>query len=135
MDVIQMARELGKLIQADERYKTYESAKNINDKDEKLQKLIEQFNLKRVELNTEMVKDDKDTEKIKSLDEEIKNLYGDIMINPSMIEFTKAKNEMDDMLSQVNNIISLSANGEDPETCPSVPTSCSGSCSTCGGCH
>ena len=71
MDVIQMARELGKLIQADERYKAYESAKEINDKDEKLQELIGQFNIKRVELNTEMTKDDKDTEKIKTLDEEI----------------------------------------------------------------
>ena len=133
MDVIQMARELGKLIQADERYKAYESAKEINDKDEKLQELIGQFNIKRVELNTEMTKDDKDTEKIKTLDEEIKNLYGDIMINPSMLAFNKAKSEMDDMLSKINTVITSSANGEDPETCPTV--SCTGSCSTCGGCH
>ena len=133
MDVIQMTRELGKLIQADERYSAYQNAKDVNDKDEKLQELIGKFNIKRVELNTEMSKDDKDTEKLKALDEDIKNLYGDIMINPSMIAFNNAKNAMDDMLAQINTIITSSANGEDPETCPT--SSCTGSCSSCSGCH
>ena len=40
-----------------------------------------------------------------------------------------------DVLDQINNIITASANGEDPETCPAVAHKCSGSCSTCGGCH
>lgn len=133
MDVIQMARELGKKIQADERYIAYQNAKTANDKDEKLQKLISEFNISRVKLNTEISKDDKDTDMIKELDEEIKNLYGDIMINPNMIAFNEAKNAMDDMLSQINTVITSSANGEDPETC--ATSACTGSCSTCGGCH
>ena len=133
MDVIQMTRELGKLIQADERYSAYQNAKDVNDKDEKLQELIGKFNIKRVELNTEMSKDDKDTEKLKALDVDIKNLYGDIMINPSMIAFNNAKTAMVDMLAQINTIITSSANGEDPETCPA--SSCTGSCSSCSGCH
>lgn len=133
MDVIQMARELGKLIQADERYKAYQDTKDVNDKDEKLQELIGKFNIKRVELNTEMSKDDKDAEKLKEIDEDIKALYGDIMINPSMIAFNNAKTAMDDMLSQINTIITSSANGEDPENCAS--SACTGSCSSCGGCH
>jgi len=133
MDVIQMARELGKKIQADERYIAYQNAKIANDKDEKLQKLISEFNISRVKLNTEISKDDKDTDMIKELDEEIKNLYGDIMINPNMIAFNEAKNAMDDMLSQINTVITSSANGEDPETC--ATSACTGSCATCGGCH
>jgi cell fate (sporulation/competence/biofilm development) regulator YlbF (YheA/YmcA/DUF963 family) len=133
MDVIQMARELGKQIQTDERYTAYQNAKTANDNDEKLQELISRFNIKRVELNTEISKDDKSTEKIKELDEEIKNLYGDIMINPNMIAFNEAKNAMDDMLSQINTVITSSANGEDPETC--AVSACTGSCAACGGCH
>ena len=36
MDIITMARELGKLIQQDERYKRIDAAKKANDEDEKL---------------------------------------------------------------------------------------------------
>ncbi len=57
------------------------------------------------------------------------------MVNPNMAAFNAAKNAMDGMLAEINNIITASANGEDPETCPSQPSGCSGSCSTCGGCH
>ena len=126
MDTISMARELGKLIQADERYAAYFKAKETNDKDSELQKLISDFTMKRYELNMEMSKE---------LDSEIKSIYGDIMANPNMMAFNAAKNAMDGMLAEINNIITASANGEDPETCPSQPAGCSGSCSTCGGCH
>ncbi|MBS1324924.1 YlbF family regulator [Porcipelethomonas sp.] len=135
MDTISMARELGKLIQADPRYDAYIKAKETNDKDEELQKLINDFTMKRYELNMEMSKTDKDTDKVKELDGVIKNIYGEIMVNPNMAAFNAAKNAMDGMLAEINNIITASANGEDPETCPSQPSGCSGSCSTCGGCH
>ena len=67
MDIIEKARELGKMIQQDERYKAYYDAKEKNDKDEELQALIGEFNLKRVDLNREMSKDDKDMERLESL--------------------------------------------------------------------
>lgn len=135
MDAVSMARDLGKLIQQDERYKAYVNAKEVNDKDDELQKLISDFEMKRYELNMEMTKTDKDADKLKELDGVIKNLYGEIMVNPSMSKFNAAKNAMDGLLAEINNIITASANGEDPETCPSQPSGCSGSCSSCGGCH
>ncbi len=137
MDVISTTRELGKQIQADERYKAYHEAKDANDKDETLQKLIGDFNTKRMELNTEMSKTEKDTDRLQALDGEIKTLYADIMKNENMTKFNNAKEAMDELLSQVNFIITAAANGEDPETCPTeMPhSSCGGSCSTCGGCH
>ncbi len=135
MDVISMARELGKLIQADERYSAYLEAKEANDKDTELQKLISEFEAKRYELNMEMTKTDKDADKLKELDGVIKNLYGEIMVNPSMARFNAAKNAMDGMLSEINNVITASANGEDPETCQSKPSGCSGGCASCSGCH
>ena len=56
------------------------------------------------------------------------------MANENMKQFTVAKDGMDEMLSQINMIITMSANGEDPETC-SAEASCSGDCCSCGGCH
>ena len=47
MDIIKITRELGKAIQADERFIAYNAAKLANDNDEELQNLIGEFNLKR----------------------------------------------------------------------------------------
>lgn len=135
MDVISLARELGKAIQADERYTKYLAAREANDKDEVLQKLIGDFNLGRMQLNQEMSKkEDKDNDKINELNASIRKLYGQIMTNPSMSEFNDAKVEMDRMLDQINNIITQSANGADPATCE-AEHQCTGSCASCGGCH
>ena len=132
--VIEMTRELGKLIQQDARYKAYVAAREKNDNDPELQKMISEFNDLRVELAGEMAKDDKDAEKLTQLDDDIKNLYGSIMGSELMMEFEAAKAEMDSMLSQINTVITQCANGEDPETCP-VTTGCTGSCDSCAGCH
>lgn len=135
MNAIDMTRELGKLIQADERYINYTKAKELNDKDEVLQQLIGEFNMKRVELNTEMQKEERDSDKLTSLDVEIKELYSNIMKNENMNIFNEAKNSMDELLTQINMIITMSANGEDPATCSIDASSCGGSCSSCSGCH
>lgn len=136
MDVITKARELGKLIQESEKYKQYHEAKKKNDDDKELQDMIGEFNLKRVALNTEMSKPDKDDAKIAEMNEEIKTLYSKIMENGNMVAFSNAKDEMDSMLNKINMVITMSANGEDPETCPvEVPASCSGNCSSCSSCQ
>ena len=135
MTVIEMARELGKLIQQDERYAEYYRAKAANDADEELQQMIQEFNLKRMQLNSEMSKNHKDGALLSRLDDEIKVLYGNIMANGNMTAFNSAKDAMDSMLSQINMIITYSANGEDPATCPSEQVSCGGDCGSCGGCH
>ncbi|MBP0960780.1 MAG: YlbF family regulator [Oscillospiraceae bacterium] len=133
-NIIEKTRELGKLIQQDARYKAYVAAREKNDNDPELQKMISEFNDLRVELAGEMSKDDKDAEKLTQLDDDIKNLYGSIMGSELMMEFEAAKAEMDSMLSQINTVITQCANGEDPDTCP-VTTGCTGSCESCAGCH
>ena len=45
----------------------------------------------------------------------------------------KIKTALDEVVSKVNSILLMCINGEDPATCE--PSNCSGSCSTCGGCH
>lgn len=135
MDIIQMTRELGKAIQADDRYLAYCLAKQANDEDEQLQNLIGAFNLKRMELNMEVGKPDKDTDKVQELNDVIKSMYKQIMENPKMMVYESAKTAMDELLSQINAIITMSANGMDPETCDVSAASCGGDCSSCAGCH
>ena len=134
MDIIEMTRELGKALQADDRYIAYALAKQANDEDKELQELIDSFEKMRYDLNMELTKENKDTEKIQQLDENIKSNYQKIMSNPRMIVFTAAQKSLESLVENMQQIITMSANGEDPATCePS--TGCTGSCATCGGCH
>lgn len=133
MDVIELTRQLGAAIQADERYKNYMAAKIENDNDEYLQEDIGEFNLIRISLDKELSSDNKDDEKVKELNQKLRSTYSAIMLTPSMIAYNEAKTALDELLNDVNSIITMSANGEDPATCE--PSHCTGSCSTCGGCH
>lgn len=136
MKVIEAARNLGKILQEDERYKKYDAAAKASDTDTTLQNKIGEFNMLRMQLSQEMSKPDKDADKMTSLDTDIKALYDEIMEMPTMKAFNEAKEEIDTLLQSINYIISMAANGEDPMTCPEqAPHNCSGSCSTCGGCH
>jgi len=131
--VIDAARNLGKVLQADERYVRYVTAQKLNNEDENLQKMVEKFNMMRVDLNTEISKADKDQEKITKLDADLKLVYRDIFANPNMLEFTDARNDMEALMGFVNQIVTGSSSGENPETIE-YQASCGGSCASCAGC-
>ena len=134
MDIIELAREIGKKIQSDDMYLKLKRAKQNSDEDKKLQDLIGEFNLKRIAINNEATKDERDEKKLQELNEELRELYSTIMKNENMIAYNIAKQEMDSVLKRVTAIIMQSAEGEDPET-TDYEESCTGSCSSCGGCH
>jgi len=134
MDIIKMTREFGKELQKDERYIAYMNAKTANDNDENLQNMIHEFEMKRMEISMESGKPSKDNERIDKLNSELQKLYSEIMQNENMINFSVKRDEMDNLLNEINSIITMCANGEDPDTCE-VTHSCNGNCGSCGGCH
>lgn len=137
MDAIKAARELGKAIQADERYVRYNEAMKANDADMELQELIGEFNLARQNVALEMSKskEEQNKEKLDTQNKEMQRLYTLVMQNEHMADFTMAKADMDKLLHEINGIIALCCDSEDPDTCEVQAGGCSGSCSTCGGCH
>ncbi|MCQ2469852.1 MAG: YlbF family regulator [Ruminococcus sp.] len=135
MDVIKLTRELGKAIQQDDRYIAYNLAKKVNDEDAVLQADIERFSEIRKEINEAMCNEDLNKDNLVELDTEMKTVYQKIMSNPNMIVFQGAQTALEDLVNNINQIISMCANGEDPDTCePQKAGGCTGSCSTCGGC-
>ncbi len=134
MDIIEMARQLGKEIQKDARYLRLDAAKKANDEDQTLQELIEKFNMKRVELSTEINKEDRNVDRLTELDRELKEMYQDVMNNSHMVEFNNAKQEVDAMITFVNEILMGSVNGENPDLIEHHE-GCGGNCASCGGCH
>lgn len=135
MDIIQMARELGKEIQKDDRFLKMQLAVQNTDNDSQLQDLIGQYNLKRMALESEIQKETRDPEKVQAYNQELGGLYEKIMKIPSMIAYNEAKAPMDAMMRRVNAIIEQSAGGADPETADYEEQSCGGECSSCSGCH
>lgn len=134
MTVIESVRELGKAIQKDERFVRYAKAKLQSDGDNALQAAIGEFNITRMELDREASNDGENNVRTKELNEKLREIYGKVMSNPSMVEFNTAKVELDQMMGEVNIIINKVLEGEDPETC-TAESGCTGSCSSCGGCH
>lgn len=132
-DVIAIARQLGHAIQEQEEYKTIMSAKDAADNDEALQALITEFNIKRVAINAEACKTDRDDETLKKLNEEMRTAYSDIMNNEHMKAYNDAKQAFDKVLQRVLAIVQQSAEGQDPDT-TDFSEDCTHDCSTCGGC-
>ena len=56
MDIMEMTRELGKALQADDRYIAYNLAKQVNDNDTELQQQITDFDRMRNELHADRQK-------------------------------------------------------------------------------
>ena len=132
-DVLAIARQLGHAIQETEEYKTIMAAKAAADADESLQALITEFNIKRVAINAEACKTDRDDETLKKLNEEMRTAYSDIMNNEHMKAYNDAKQAFDKVLQRVLAIVQKSADGEDPDTAD-FSEDCTHDCSTCGGC-
>ena len=132
MDVITMARELGKALQQEETFINWQNAQRVADADTELQALIGEFNLKRMIINDEASKQDRDQEKLTKANKEMREVYSKIMSNDNMIAYNDAKSAFDAVYNRVNAIMQQSAQGPDPDTADAVD--CTGSCSTCGGC-
>lgn len=133
-DIIRMTRDLGHAIQNEDFYKKLNAAKDAADGDEALQALIALFNTKRVAINNEACKTDRDEDALRTLNEEMRTVYSQIMSNPNMVAYNDAKQEFDTALQRIVAIITQSAQGEDPDTTDYVEE-CTHDCSTCGGCH
>lgn len=135
-DAITMFKEAAAQLQKEEAYLALEGTRQKNDADEELQQLIGDFNLARIDLNSELSKaGDKNQEKITELNARVNQLYNDIMTNERMVAYNEAKDELEAVINYVNAIINTAVNGGDPLTVEQPQGGCSGSCSSCSGCH
>ena len=62
-------------------------------------------------------------------------MYGKIMADEGMTAYNEAKRDCENLVNYIDAIINTAMNGGDPMTVQEPSESCTGSCSTCGGCH
>ena len=114
----------------------FEQAKKMNDMDQELQDLIGKFNLAKFNLNIEMNKmEDKDETLINKYDAELRDLYEQIMANDSMVAYSDAKADVDRLVQYTQAILTAVFDGGNPMLVQLPEAGCTGSCSSCSGCH
>lgn len=135
-EILNLAREIGMAIQRSDEYISYRMNEQKVECSKELQGTIEKFNSKKAEINKELSKENSDQKKMDKLNSEIGELYRKITNDEAMKKFNEAKSVFDGMLGKISYLISECAKGEDPYKVE-IPEneSCTGSCSTCGGCH
>lgn len=125
MTLIEKAHELGELIKDSEQMKALKTAEEAQANDEAAQKLVEEFNLKRMNLARDMQEG-----KISQEDAIKKNndAFSEMVEKSEVIKnYVEAKKEFDKMINGVNSVINLYIMGEQG--------GCTHDCHTCGGCH
>lgn len=127
-EIIEKAKELGTLLQSSEQVQKYNAAKAAYEQDDDAQKLIKEFNLHRMTMMTLSSGEDADETRIAEVEERIKAVYGKIMECESMKNMQETGKAVEEMMGQVNGVLSFYITGEEPQ-------SCTHDCSTCGGCH
>lgn len=140
MGMIETLRQLGKDIQADERYAALMGAAAKNDADADLQEKIGRMNLLMMNYNQEAEKgDEADQKKIGEMNNQYSAIYAEIMANENMANYQAVQGEVEKMANYISQMMGLFLNGADPETCepkPEAEHSCGESgCSSCSGCN
>lgn len=138
MELIQMAREMGKEIQKSEVYKKLVEAKEKNDSDAELQDLIGQFNLKRITINNQINDNQKhDEDEMRRLDNELKDIYRKILANENMAAYNDSQNADGRSDESDQHDFNVQRQWRRPANLPQQAGNggCSGSCASCSGCH
>ena len=119
------AHELGEMIKASKEMEVLNIAEKLQAEDSEAQELIADFNIKRLNLAREI-----QSGKITEEDAIKKNndAFSEMVEKSEVIKnYVEAKNQFDNLVNSVNNVINIYIMGEQH--------SCTHDCSTCGGCH
>ena len=121
MDCIDLFKKAAAAMQTDPRYLELDAARRENDNDQELQGLIGEFNLKRLDLNNESAKPEPDAAHVADLNQQVNDLYTQIMSSEGMVRYNTAKKECEAMVSHIDAIINTAMNGGDPMTVQALP--------------
>ena len=124
MDIMEKATELGEMIKNSEQMKAMKEAEEIQTKDEEATKLIQEYNLKRMNIARDMHE-----EKI-TQDEAVKlshEAYDALLENDVIAAYIRTKDEFNDFIQKINDILTYYITGEEP--------GCTHDCCSCEGCH
>lgn len=124
--IFEKAKELADLIAHSDEKKAAQEASRLLMEDNEASELISGYNDKREAKLKEFEGKEPTKEEIEEVNEYLQTEFNKIMENAVIKEYVKASRVFEMMLNQMDNII---------KTGLSDGNGCSGSCSSCSGCH
>lgn len=125
--IIEKAKELGKMLKDSDIVKEFVAAKTAYEQDKEVQELLGQFNLHKMSIGMLSRQENPDEKRIAEHEEKMHEVYDKIMQTKPLIDFQEKSQAVEKIVGDINSIINLYISGE-------TPSACTGSCSTCGGC-
>ena len=123
-ELILKARELAEMIKTSKEYLLAKETENIQANDEKAQEMIKEYNEKRRDIAVKMQYGQMSDEETEALRKEINEAFDKLMEYDVIRNYVEAQKDFEILNQEIMNIIAGAVNG-----------GCSGSCSSCSGCH
>ena len=128
LTIQEIAAELGKKIKDDPIMVELNAAHTAYETDEYLQACLKEYEAQQNAIGLEAQKGESaDRLLIAKLQGRVDELYKEILNSPVFARLSDAQQAVNELMENVNNIITFNLTGE-------LPSSCTHDCSTCGGC-
>ena len=129
-EIIKKATALGEALRDSEEMKEYLKQEIIYNSDEEAQRITKEYNEMRENLANEARREDITPMEMLEIRKKLGQKFEEVSKNEVISKYMDAKQEVENLISKANNIIRYFVTGEMEEE-----SSCSGNCSSCGGCH
>ena len=127
-EIFEKARELGVAIMESEEFKKLKQAEQDQENDPEALQLLADYSTLRSKLADEINKGEIGEERMAQIREELEEAYQKMTTNDHITAYINAQRTFQAIIDQMNSIISYHITGQ-------LPGGCSGSCSSCSGCH
>ena len=128
MDVLEKARELGEMLADSPEYKRMKAAEGAKNNDATALKLLADYNKKANEFAMKIRTAEPTKEELEQIRTDMGKAFHELDSNAVVHEFLEASKAFDDLMKNMNSIISF-------YVVPEQQASCGGDCSSCGGCN
>lgn len=127
-EILEKARELGMMIAESDEFKKLKETEQAQLADPDAQQMMADYNAKREEFAQIASRDDLTKEDWEKLNMNAQAEFIKLCQNENIKNYLDANQLFQDLISKVNSIIAHFVRGDDD-------SGCSGSCSSCSGCH
>ncbi|MBR0277343.1 MAG: YlbF family regulator [Clostridia bacterium] len=128
MDIFEKAHELGQMLADSKEFKALNDAKAAQDADGEASLVLMNYNRNREQLIKQASEPGISNEKMQEIRNKMEKEVEKLNSNKSIADFMEAMQGFNDIMEQVNAIISSYIS-------PNQDGGCGGNCSSCGGCH
>ena len=128
--VFEKTRELGEALLESETYQNMKAAEDRAMQNAEAAATMALYLEKRQELQSMMQSENPDPGALKRLSDEMDEAQERMQMIDDVLALTQARSEFNGLINQINQVLQFIVTGRMDE-----PEGCTGSCSTCAGCH